>query len=163
MISTLSPPATCHLVGMAQIAVFSAPEVARAVLGSCVGVAIYDEFAKLAAVAHVVLPHSEGRATPQLGKYANTAIASMHDSLIKRGANPKRLSAKIAGGANMFVGKGPFQIGDQNISAVRAGLSAHSIRLLAEHVGGTNGRRVTFDPLAGTLLIEISDQASIRI
>ncbi len=163
MISTLSPPVTCHLVGMGQIAVFTSPETARAVLGSCVGVAIYDETTHLAAMAHVVLPNSEGRNPGTPGKYADTAIESMRDSLLQRGANPRRLIAKIAGGANMFVGKGPFQIGSQNVDAVRAGLASRSIRLTGEHLGGTQGRRVTFDLKTCKMAVEVAGQPAAQL
>lgn len=163
MIGTVSPPTTCHLVGMGQVAVFTLPETARAVLGSCVGVAIYDETIKLAAMAHVVLPNSEGRNPGTPGKYADTAIEFMRDSLLQRGANPRRLIAKIAGGANMFVGKGPFQIGSQNVDAVRSGLASRTIRLAGEHLGGTHGRRVTFDLTTCKLVIEVAGQPAAQL
>lgn len=156
-------PAACHLVGMGQIAVFGTPETARAVLGSCVGVTIYDEIAQIAAMAHVVLPRSEGRGPASPGKYADSAIESMCDSLARRGANLRRVVAKIAGGANMFAGKGPFQIGQQNVEAVRAQLIQRSIRLAAEHLGGEQGRRVTFNPQTNKLAIEIVGQTAILL
>jgi chemotaxis protein CheD len=163
MSSTISAAATCHLVGMGQIAVFTAPETARAVLGSCIGVAIFDDSFKFAAFAHVVLPSSEGRSVTSAGKYADTAIDAMRDSLLKRGANPKRLVAKIAGGAQMFVGKGPFQIGVQNIDAVRSLLNANFIRIAGEHLGGAQGRRVTFEPKSFTLAVEIAGQPTLQL
>jgi chemotaxis protein CheD len=159
----IAPSVTCHLVGMGQIAVFSPPETARAVLGSCVGVTLFDDLTQIAALAHVVLPKSEGRPAPSPGKFADTAIASMRQSLLQRGANPKRIQAKIAGGANMFVGKGPFQIGVQNIEAVRAALASFSIRLLAEHLGGAQGRRVTFDHRQNKLVVEVSGQPAVYL
>ena len=159
----IAPSIAAHLVGMGQIAIFSPPETARAVLGSCVGVALYDELAQVAALAHVVLPKSEGRAAATPGKFADTAIASMRESLLARGSNPSRIRAKIAGGADMFVGKGPFQIGVQNIEAVKSGLRALGIRLLGEHLGGTQGRRITFDLRTSKLAIEVTGQPAVHL
>jgi chemotaxis protein CheD len=156
-----SSAGACHLVNMGQIAFFSPPEIARSVLGSCIAVAIYDEHAPLAAMAHVVLPRSSGRDSSSPGKFADTAIAAMRNALIERGAIPRRLRAKIAGGASMFANKGPIQIGQQNIEAVRAGLELQSIRLAGEHLGGDKGRRVTFDAQTQKLLIEIAGSESI--
>lgn len=163
MLATLNPTATSHLVGMGQFAIFAPPDIARAILGSCVGVALIDDRSEIAALAHVVLPHSEGRAVATPGKFADTAIASLKQSLIERGANPRRIEARIAGGANMFGGKGPFQIGAQNIEAVREQLAAHSIRIAGEHLGGTQGRRVTLDPVEKRFRIEIAGQPAIHI
>lgn len=163
MQATLNPPSTTHLVGMGQIAIFAPPDLARAVLGSCVGVALFDEQTKLSALAHVVLPNSEGRSVATPGKFADTAVAALKQSLVEKGANPRRIQAKIAGGGNMFAGKGPFQIGTQNIEAVKTHLTAHSIRLVSEHVGGMHGRRVTLHPTTHRLVIEVAGQTAIEI
>jgi len=58
-----------------------------------------------------------------------------------------RLSAKIAGGANMFpsLKNNALNIGAKNIDAVKAALDRHGIKLLAEDVGGQNGRRIAFN------------------
>lgn len=149
-------------VGMGQIAVVGREQVARSVLGSCIGVVLYDERKGLAAFAHVVLPSSGGRGgTP--GKFADTAVPWMLDALQKAGAEPKRVLAKIAGGSNMFAADGPFQVGAQNAEAVRSQLKSAGIRLVAEHLGGTHGRRVTFHPDTAKLEIECVGQQSVTI
>lgn len=149
-------------VGMGQIVVVSAPTVARSVLGSCIGLVIYDERRKLAAFAHVVLPDSEGRTGPP-GKFANTAIVWMITALAQRGADIRRLRAKMAGGANMFVATGPFQIGKNNADAVKRLLALEKVELIAEHVGGKQGRRVTFDPATSELTIECAGAETTRL
>ena len=149
-------------VGMGQIAIVGRDQTARSVLGSCIGVVLYDERRAVAAFAHVVLPASRGRAgTP--GKFADTAIPWMLDALQKAGADPKRVCAKIAGGSNMFAADGPFQVGKQNAEAIRGLLMSAGIRLVAEHLGGTHGRRVTFHPETAVLEIECVGLQSIAI
>ncbi|MBA4016974.1 MAG: hypothetical protein C0483_07300 [Pirellula sp.] len=149
-------------VGMGQIAVVGRDQVARSVLGSCIGVVLYDERRCLGAFAHVVLPASGGRAGSP-GKFADTAVPFMLEALRKAGADPKSVLAKITGGSNMFSADGPFQIGKQNADAVRAQFKAANIRLVAEHLGGTSGRRVTFHPDTALLEIECVGQQVVVI
>lgn len=141
-------------VGMGQVVVATAPVHLSSVLGSCVGVALYHRRLKLGALAHVVLPDSCGR--PGLpGKFADTAVPYMIRQLEAKGAPRNQLVAKIVGGACMFGIGGPLQIGDTNIEAVVRALAASGIRVQAQDVGGTKGRRVTFDCATGQLLVQI--------
>lgn len=144
------------LVGMGQIAAGRPPERMRAVLGSCIGLAIYHPRLKTGAMAHVVLPDSAGRGGPP-GKFADTAVPEMLRQLGRLGVPAAGLAAKMAGGANMFNGSGPLQIGDANAQAVLQALRAAGIRVLAQETGGTCGRRVTFD-CAGGLSVECTGQ-----
>ncbi len=48
------------------------------------------------------------------------------------------LTAKLAGGANMFGSSGPLQIGDANVEAVAQALRTAGIRITAQDVGGTS-------------------------
>ncbi len=142
-------------VGMGQVAVGGFPTRLTAVLGSCLGVALYHRRLRLGAMSHVVLPDSTGRdAAP--AKFADTAIPHMIELLRQHGVPAGSLVAKIAGGACMFGATGPMQIGLANADAVRNILKAHRIPILAEDVGGTKGRRVVFDCDGGTLTVEIA-------
>ncbi|MFI4874710.1 MAG: chemotaxis protein CheD, partial [Blastopirellula sp. JB062] len=124
-------------------------ETLSSILGSCVGVAIYDPTHRIAALAHVVLPTSSGR--PGLpGRFADTAIPEMLKELRIAGANPQQLRAKIAGGACMFANS-QINIGERNAEEVRRQLSAKRIPLIAEDVGGTKGRKVHFSPQSSQL------------
>jgi chemotaxis protein CheD len=158
MATTLQTPATESLVGIGQVVFLSEQGIARAVLGSCVGVVLHDAGSGLGALAHVVLPASNGRSGPE-GKYADTAIRWMRDELVGRGAKANRLIAKITGGATMFTGTGPFRIGEANAAAVIEQLNAFGIRLAARDLGGTQGRRVSFDIASGMLVVELAGQS----
>lgn len=146
-------------VGMGQAILASAPVHLSAVLGSCVGVALYHRRLKLGALAHVVLPDSTGRPGVP-GKFADTAVPFMIQQLEAKGAMRSQLTAKIAGGACMFGAGGPLQIGDANIEAVTKALGAMGIRIQAHDVGGTKGRRVTLDCATGQLLVQIVGESS---
>ena len=147
-------------VGMAQIAVLLPGETAKSVLGSCVGLVLYHAAKKKAAVAHIVLPQSHDRSGPP-GKFADTAIPEMLRLLAEHRVGKAGLIAKIAGGANMFGGSGPLQIGDANVLAVTKILETLNITIVGRHIGGEQGRRITMDSKSGDFTIEVAKQEPI--
>jgi chemotaxis protein CheD len=153
---------TEELVGMAQIVMTSGDEPARSVLGSCIGLVLHDQKLQIAAVAHIVLPSSCGRSGPP-GKFADTAIPYMLDQLARKGAGRSKLVAKVVGGASMFSASGPIQIGEANYAAVKELLAASRIPIIAEHVGGGKGRRITFVPNTGELTVETAGDPTVVI
>jgi len=154
MASAAAPVVTeTKSVGMGQVVLGHAPATLSAVLGSCVGVAVYHPRLHLGALAHVVLPRATGQnANP--GKFADTAVPFLLQLLERHGAPRAGLVAKIAGGACMFGVSGPMQIGEANIKAVLDALEAAGMRPAARDVGGTNGRRVALDCGTGSLSVE---------
>jgi chemotaxis protein CheD len=151
---------------MAEIRAAQHQGVLRTLLGSCVGVALYDRKLKLLGLAHVVMPNSLGRTDP-LGKYADTAVPeTIHRMRALSGAGCLSLSAKIAGGANMFAHLSPKPanaIGDQNWIAVEKILEELKIPILGRHLGGTAGRRMVVDVASAAVEIHLQGQAPIRI
>lgn len=141
-------PETDVTVGIAEIKVGRSPQrLAAYGLGSCVAVALYDGRAGIGGLAHIMLPSSRFRTGEVLpGKYADTALESLWEELRAAGADPGSVSAKIAGGANMF--SSLFQqavpIGMRNVAAAREKLAEMDIPVAAEHVGGTRGRTLFF-------------------
>jgi chemotaxis protein CheD len=76
------------------------------------------------------------------------------------GASPKRLTAKIAGGAQMFnIGNSEImRIGERNARAVIEVLGQKNVRILAQDTGGNFGRTIIFDSDSGELLIRTIGQ-----
>jgi chemotaxis protein CheD len=128
-------------------------------VGSCVAVCIYDTVAKVAGMAHVMLPKnntSDPAPRPE-GKFADVAIKILVERLVANGADVKRLKAKMAGGANVFRNEGKqntFNIGGKNIEAVRSALKEKKIFVISEDVGATNGRWISFDACSGQMTIK---------
>ena len=141
--STVTAEPTVTRVAMAAIGYGKSPDVLETLLGSCVGICIYDRSTGLGSLCHVVLAHSRGNQSSP-GKFADTAVVEMRRELVRRGGNPLTFTAKISGGATMFGKKSTRDVGEANITAVRAELEKHNIRLLAEHVGGERGRIIRF-------------------
>jgi chemotaxis protein CheD len=104
-------------------------------------------------MAHIVLPDSAGRDSAP-GKFADTALPEMLAMLRAQGAPLAGLVAKLAGGANMFNGAGPLQIGDENVRAVTAALAKAGICPAAQDVGGNRGRRIEFDCANGAMIVQ---------
>ena len=147
-------------VGMADLKIVTEPDVLTTLgLGSCVGIALYDKFTKVAGLAHIMLPYSNQIKNNQnLAKFADTAIELLVTDMIKRGANAGRLTSKIAGGSQMFSfganGSDLMKIGYRNVQATKEMLAKYRIPILAEDTGGNYGRTIEFYSDNGNLMVK---------
>ena len=72
-------------------------------LGSCVAIMLHDAAARVGGMAHVLLPSkSLARDETNAAKFPETAVPMLVERLRGLGAEPRRLVAKLAGGASMF-------------------------------------------------------------
>jgi chemotaxis protein CheD len=146
-------------VGLAQCRVGEAPmQMVTMALGSCLGIVLYDGEAKVGGLAHVMHPYRERvKNNSNKAKFVDSAIAMMLGKMIKRGAHPKRIIAKIFGGARMFDhvmnNREVLQIGDKNVKAAREELDRLDIAVAGECVGGSTGRTICFDLASGAVIV----------
>ena len=131
-------------------------------LGSCIGLAMIDRSARVAGLAHIVLPDSQGVNGPA-AKFADTAIPELLASLRSAGANPARCDAVLVGGARMFALSKGLDIGARNDAAVRAALSSHRITAAATATGGSRGRTVRVTVATGEVLIQEAGGERIQL
>ena len=143
-----------HMVGIGALKIVTAPEKLRTVLGSCVGIVIFDPQVKTAGLAHSILPQGSEE-IEELGKFADQAVDNLVIRLVAMGAQKNRLRAKLVGGAAMFAGESGGRLGDRNVEAAQRRLQAHDISIMAEAVGGTKGRKVLVDPDTGNVEVAI--------
>jgi chemotaxis protein CheD len=126
-------------------------------LGSCVAIMLHDASAAAGAMAHVLLPSRRLAAdATNVAKFPETAVPFLVERLCALGADPRRLVAKLAGGASMFAAlmtPGSVQMGERNLAATRNALRAAAIPVVGEVVGGMAGRSVRFH--VGTGLVEV--------
>ena len=146
-------------VAMAEMKVESKPIELVTNVGSCVAICLYSSANKCGGLAHIMLPNSA--IAPQdfpPCKFADTAIPALANAVREISGKETLLSAKIAGGANVFKSenKGPT-IGTKNVEAVKSTLNANRIRLLGEDVGGSCGRRIAFNLGNGVVTIRFSN------
>jgi chemotaxis protein CheD len=151
-------------VAIGRWAVAAAPSKIRTLLGSCIGVVLYDRAARVGGLAHIILPSSRGDADHP-GKYADTAIPALIADLERalRGKSAGRLVAKLAGGASMFAvdaaatstasTNSTRNIGRQNQEAAERILADRRIPVVARDIGGDAGRSLTLDTATGVVLI----------
>ena len=151
-------------VDMAYLKVDNRPVELVTSVGSCIGICLWDSHRRCGGLAHIMLPHSSlGPQEPLPSKYADTAVIALLEGIRALTGGQYRLSAKIAGGANMFANTSAngLDIGKKNITAVHAALEQHKIRLLGEDVGGNHGRRISFNLTTGEIVIR-SHNGEIR-
>ncbi|KIL39226.1 chemotaxis protein CheD [Gordoniibacillus kamchatkensis] len=146
-------------VGMADLNVTQRSGVLKTTgLGSCVGLTLYDAKAKVAGMAHVMLPASEiaKEGTLNIAKYADTAVPELIERMQKLGAAASRMEAKMAGGAQMFAfaaNHDTMRIGPRNVESCKEQLKKFGVPLKAEDTGGNYGRTIEFDCDTGILVI----------
>ncbi len=119
-------------VGIADLNVSASPDILRTILGSCVGICLYDRAAGIGGMSHIMLPSLNDNSM-SVKKYADTAIPMLVEEMEKRGAVRGRITAKIVGGAKMFnVSENSMmgEIGSNNAAKVRDVLRGLAIEIL---------------------------------
>lgn len=115
-------------------------------LGSCVATCLYDEEAGVGGMNHFLLPGVE-----QAGDDANLLGVNLMEllinNLLRKGADRKRLKAKLFGGGRVIDHSG--QIGKKNAVFARRFIADEGISCVSESLEGNAGRRVRFSPTTG--------------
>jgi chemotaxis protein CheD len=129
-------------VGMGKMAVCrdTDDELYALGLGSCIGLAVVDRHAKVAGLAHIVLPEGD-EVEGEPAKFADRAVPELLFRMRLAGASLRRLEAVLVGGARMFA-TGELDIGARNTQAVQDALEALGVKVCATATGGTLGRSV---------------------
>jgi chemotaxis protein CheD len=147
-------------VAMAEMKTESKPIDLVTSVGSCVALCLYDSANRCGGLAHIMLPNSAIAPKDSLpAKFADTAVPALAKAVRGISRREACLSAKIAGGANIFsnLSSNGSPIGVKNVEAVKAALTANKIRLAAEDVGGSYGRRIAFKIKTGAAIIRFSN------
>lgn len=146
-------------VGMADFKVIKSTGILTTLgLGSCVGIALYDRINKVAGLAHIMLPSStEIKNNSNKAKFADTAIQELVKEMVLLGANKKYITAKLAGGSQMFSfdsNTDILRIGERNTLASKKKLQELDVPIVAEDTGGNYGRTIELNSQDGNLLIK---------
>lgn len=128
-------------------------------LGSCVGICLYDQNLKLGGLAHIMLPDSTQFNSSNINrmKFADTAIIDLLKALQILGADIRKITAKIAGGAQMFAIQENSTIGSigaRNVDSVKNILRTQRIPIISEDIGYNYGRTVYFDLSTGLMKVQ---------
>jgi chemotaxis protein CheD len=126
-------------------------------LGSCVAIILYDPVKRVGGLAHIMLPsRSLARRDDVPGKTPQSAVPRLLEQLNAQGANARRITGRLVGGASLFAALSPpgsIQMGERNVVASREVLNQHGIPLVGEMVGGEMGRSVWFHLDDGAVIV----------
>jgi len=154
------------VVGISDMKLTKAPGViVTYALGSCIGVAFHDPGANIGALLHVMLPEAPDK-VDNVFKYADSGIAETLKKMEAMGANRSRITAKIAGGAQMFHVPGDNSLGNigkRNSDNVKMTLLKHRIRVTGSDVGSSFARTMEFDVATGVTKVRTYGRADREI
>ncbi|MDD2905496.1 MAG: chemotaxis protein CheD [Sulfurimonas sp.] len=148
-------------IHVGQIHIDHAPRAISTVLGSCVAVCLYDCSLGIGGMNHYLLPFWNGNGL-QTPKFGNISIPKLIEQMILRGATSKTLEAKIFGGASMNSMAGDsMMIGEKNILVAKEILKEYKIPIIAEDIGGQNGRKIQFNLDRGKVLMKYTTRIDL--
>lgn len=129
----------------------STPTIISTVLGSSVGVSIYDKKRNVGAMNHFLYPSTDDRAKAT-GVYGNVATMALVKMLVDRGSNIRHLEAQLLGGA--FDPKVcEKNVGFENTGMAKSILLKKGVRIVSEDTGGRIGRKIMFNTLNGEIVV----------
>ncbi|MCL1911547.1 MAG: chemotaxis protein CheD [Leptospirales bacterium] len=152
-------------VGIAEMRITSGENTLRTILGSCIGICLYDQSIKMGGLAHIMLPSANAE-DALAEKYADTALPLMVRRMEDAGSDPKRIKAKIAGGARMFDLPGNSMIasiGINNANKVQEILSEMGIKLIGKDIGGNYSRTITFHSSTGAVKVKATGMPDMTL
>ena len=124
------------------------PTFVYMVLGSCVGVILYDKKGKKSACCHYVIPRTPQGAKPKL-IHGTAAIVTLIRMLLDDGTQIPDLEAQVFGGSDL-----PGRtIGKDNIDVAMNILNKKGIHISSTDVGGDKGRKVIYNSEANHLAV----------
>lgn len=125
-----------------QLEVSAEPAEISTILGSCVAVALHDAKTRIGGLNHYLLPKAP---TTDLKnpRYGSFSLTEMVDRMRRMGADPRRLKAKIYGGARVLGELSLGQsVGEMNIIFAHSALGQLGIPIVEEDTGGEVGRKI---------------------
>ncbi len=100
--------------------------------------------------------NGNGLASP---KYGNIAIEKLIERMLLLGSSKANLRAKVFGGGEVIeTNIANFRIGERNIAIAKELLEAHRIPIVAQSVGGKNGRKLMYVTATGEVFQKIIEK-----
>jgi len=128
-------------------------------LGSCVALAVYDPYAKIAGLIHIMLPESSiekqvMNTNPY--KFVDLGVPALYKEMFKAGVKRNHVITKVIGGSNVMDKNKFFNIGERNYTAVRKILWRNNMIIHKEDVGGSKSRTVRIYTATGKVVVSNS-------
>ncbi len=137
------------------------PLIVKTVLGSCVGICLYDKVKKVGGMCHYLLPKPFNQEAST--KYGSIAMPYLLKKFQSYGSDIKHLDASILGGSFvLFDEKEIFFVGDKNIDIAQEFVKKFSISVKMMNTGGEIGRSVIFNTQTGEILIRMHKEITLQ-
>ncbi len=145
------------LTGQAYVS-NSTPLILTSILGSCIGVTLYDKKAKIGGMINVLLakPYTDTDTDTEPEKYVSTGFPYILKAMYEKGASSENIKANIAGGALTGTIKEynmTFDTGGRTLDAVYEILKNEKIDIEKAETGGTLLYKISLDLLSGETTI----------
>ena len=136
------------------------PKWITTLLGSCVSACLFDERINVGGMNHFMLPIGAADSTTS-ASYGVHAMEMLINSLMKLGADRRRLKAKLfGGGAVIRTSDSRWNVGARNVDFAKTFLEAEGIPLVASHTGGTQAMHIRFHTRTNKALVRVLDEQS---
>jgi chemotaxis protein CheD len=135
-----------HFLYPSNLFVSEQRHVITTILGSCVGICLYDTRLRVGGMNHYMLAlwNGNGLASPRFGNIANEKLIQQ---VLQLGSAKSDLVAKVFGGANQTTRY--YNIGSRNVEIAFEMLERMNIPVLGKSVEGEVGRKIVFDTMTG--------------
>ena len=125
-------------------------------LGSCLGLIIYDPFAKVGGLLHAMLPLSKinpDKAKENPHMFVDVGVPALFGAVFALGGKKNRLIIKAAGCGQPLGNEEIFNIGSRNFTVLKQLLWKNNLMLASSCIGGGISRTVKFDVSSGNIII----------
>ncbi|MCK5227491.1 MAG: chemotaxis protein CheD [Desulfobulbaceae bacterium] len=149
------------IVGISDMKVSNNPQdvLVTYSLGSCIGLAIWDQQLKVGGLLHYMLPDSKldkARAEARPFMFADVGVPRLFKEAYALGARKENLIVKVVGGAQIMDSAGLFNIGQRNYQILIRMFQKNKITIVSQDVGGTVNRTVSLHVATGSTRLKVS-------
>lgn len=136
-------------------------------IGSGMGVTVHDSVGGVGGILNFMLPDSSSANGVNPARvpfmFADTGIPAFLEELYAQGVRADRLKVVIAGGAHILDQTDAFNIGQKNLTALKASLDAFKLNIYHENTGGTNSRTLSLEIGSGCSSIKIFGEGEEKV
>ena len=133
-------------VHIGEVKISQNGETLKAILGSCVGIALIWESRSKCGLAHCLLPKQPQPSDKIGARYVDQAFQSLVELMKISAIDAPKVRVVVVGGGNMTGGNNKKRlVGASNFESAMAEVKSRGFRLLHSDGGGTLGRKIVVD------------------
>jgi chemotaxis protein CheD len=134
------------------------PVIIHTLLGSCVAVCLFDPAKRIGGMNHIFLPKKTNTMHTKIKTDAHYGIRAMellNNEIEGLGGHPRRMVAKVFGGASVMSAiSNQYFVGEKNAAVALDFLKAQGIRIVSQDLGGNECRKIYFHTDTGDVLLK---------